>query len=68
MTLQDFISMQILHLNFSQKTVVFIDIMVSNQIGEGFSGHGQLRPDGAAQRGRMPNIWLSSWMIQRVQG
>lgn len=63
MILQDLISMQILYLNFSQEIVLFIDIMVSNQIREGFSGHSQLRSDGAAQGGTRPSIWLSSWMI-----
>lgn len=36
MALQDFISMQILYLNFSQEIVVFIDVMVSDQIGKAF--------------------------------
>lgn len=36
MTLQDFISMQILYLNFSQEIVVFIGVMVSDQIGKAF--------------------------------
>lgn len=36
MSLQNFISMQFLYLNFSQKIVVFIGVMVSDQIGKAF--------------------------------
>lgn len=36
MTLQDLISMQILYLNFSQEIVVFIGVVVSDQIGKAF--------------------------------
>lgn len=36
MTLQDLISMQILYLNFSQEIVVFIGVVVPDQIGKAF--------------------------------